>query len=179
MSSEDPTVGFKWPVSAKKVIAAPANEVWDAISRPGNLELCHPFCTSNPVQVWPGPDSRDEVHYLSGWVYERRFIRWIDGVGYDLEIGRPGGGQSLVSWRIAQIDDQSCTLRISVCPYALQNLPAVVRWIPYVLRLRPLLRAYLDSVVRGFEWYVTRGEPVPENAFGTHPWFSARKSAQA
>lgn len=29
---------------------------------PGNLELCHPFCRSNPVQSWPGKDSIDEVH---------------------------------------------------------------------------------------------------------------------
>jgi hypothetical protein len=30
--------------------------------------------------------------------------------------------------------------------------------------------------VRGFEWYVTRGEPVPRNKFGKHPWFSASES---
>jgi hypothetical protein len=26
--------------------------------------------------------------------------------------------------------------------------------------------------VRGFEWYATKGQPVPRNQFGTHPWFS-------
>ena len=174
MSSEDPTIGFKWPVSVEKVVDAPAGKVWDAISRPGNLELCHPFCAKNPVHVWPGPNSQDEVHYLSGWVYERRFFRWIDGVGYDLEIGRSGGGKSLVSWRISRIDENNCALRITVCPHTLQSLPPVVRWIPYTVRLRPMLQWYLDSVVRGFEWYVTRGQPVPKNAFGTHIWFSAR-----
>ena len=176
MTESSTGAGFKWPVSVEREIAAPAQAVWEAISRPGNLELCHPFCASNPVHVWPGPDSRDEVHYLSGWVYERRFFRWIDGVGYDLHIGRRGGSKSLVSWRISPIDDQSCTLRITVCPQALQSLPLVVRWIPFTFRLRPLLQAYLDSVVRGFEWYVVRGQTVPRNAFGTHPWFSARNS---
>jgi hypothetical protein len=97
MSSEDPTIGFKWPISGEMAIGAPARDVWGAISRPGNLELCHPFCASNPVRVWPGPGSRDEVHYLSGWVLERRFLNWIDGVGYDLEVGRSGGDKSLVS----------------------------------------------------------------------------------
>ena len=174
MSSEDPTIGFKWPVSGEKAIGAPAREVWGAISRPGNLELCHPFCASNPVRVWPGPDSRDEIHYLSGWVFERRFLNWIDGVGYDLEIGRSGGDKSLVSWRIARTGEQNCSLRITVCPHALKSLPAIVRWIPYTVRLRPMLQMYLDSVVRGFEWYVMRGQPVPRNAFGTHAWFSAR-----
>lgn len=174
MALQDPSVGFKWPVSVERVIAAPAHEVWDAISRPGNLELCHPFCASNPVQVWPGPGSEDEVHYLNGWIYKRLFRGWVEGVGYDLEIGRSGGGQSSVSWRVTPIDDAYCGLCIAVCPHVLQHLPVVVRWIPHAARLRPMLRNYLDSVVRGFEWFVIRGEPVPRNAFGTHPWFSAR-----
>ena len=175
MEPGEPGTAFKWPVSVERIIEAPAGEVWDVISAPGNLELCHPFCASNPVQAWPGPDSRDEVHYLSGWVYERRFRQWIDGVGYDLEVGRHGGGQSSVSWRITPIDESRCALRITVCPAGLQGLPVVFRWIPHMLRLRPLLRRYLDSVVRGFDWYVTRREPVPRNAFGSHPWFSRRE----
>jgi hypothetical protein len=176
MSLQDPSIGFKWPVSVERVIAAHAQDVWDAISHPGNLELCHPFCARNPVQVWPGPGSKDEVHYLSGWVLERRFLEWIDGIGYDLDIGRSGGARSLVSWRITPIDDHSCALRIKVCPHALQHLPTVIRWLPHTLWLRPLLQKYLDAVVRGVEWYVIRGAPVPRNAFGTHPWFSAGKS---
>ena len=174
MDSDDPRIGFGWPVPVEKVITAPSQEVWDAISHPGNLELCHPFCASNPVRIWPGPQSKDEVHYLSGWIYERQFYEWIEGVGYDLEIGRSNGGRSLVSWRIKKIDDHSCSLKITVYPHALQNLPTLIRWIPHALWIRPLLRKYLNSVVRGFEWYVLRGEPVPRNAFGIHPWFSAR-----
>ena len=162
-------------VSAEQVIAAPASQVWEAISEPGNLEACHPFCERNPVQAWPGPGSRDEVHYLSGWVYERRFSNWVEGEGYDLEIGRPGGGQSAVSWRISPINGETCSLRITVRPGGLQKYPAAIRWVPFLLWLRPKLISYLDSVVRGFEWYVTRGEPVPRNAFGEHPWFSARR----
>ncbi len=141
---------------------------------PGNLELCHPFCAENPVFVWPGADSRDEIHYLSGWVFERRFVRWIDGVGYDLEIGRPGGGMSFVSWRILPHANGESTLRISVYPHVLQRWPAAIRWLPHRLRLRPMLTQYLSSVVGGFEWYVTRGEAVPRNHFGSHPWFSGR-----
>jgi hypothetical protein len=162
-------------VSAERVIAAPAPKVWEAISEPGNLEPCHPFCASNPVDVWPGPNSRDTIIYLSGWSYERRFKDWTEGVGYDLEIGRPGGAQSAVSWRITPMDDECCTLCIIVRPGGLHKFSPGVRWIPFLLRIRPRLRSYLDSVVRGFEWYVTRGEPVPRNAFGKHPWFSARE----
>ena len=138
-------------VYAEQTIAASAKEVWSVVSRPGNLELCHPFCASNPVRQWPGSNSRDEVHYLSGWVYERRFRNWIEGIGYDLEIGRPGGGQSRVSWRMKPIGDRSCSLRITVCPHALQHIPTAIRWIPHLLIIRPQLRKHLNSVVKGVE----------------------------
>ena len=155
---------------------ASAGQLWDVISQPGNLENCHPFCAANPVLKWPGRDSCDEVHYLNGWVFERHFTEWQEGIGYDLEIGRRGGGKSRVFWRITPIGDQKCMLRITVCPHGLQKIPAVVRWIPHLVWLRPKLRQYLESVIKGFEWYIVRNEPVPRNAFGSHPWFSARNS---
>jgi hypothetical protein len=91
MLAEAPNPGFKWPVAVERTIAAPAQEVWEAISMSGNLESCHPFCARNPVKVWPGSNSQDEVHYLSGWVYERRFHQWIEGIGYDLEYPQNNG----------------------------------------------------------------------------------------
>ena len=164
---------FKWPITVERVIATPANDVWNAISLAGNLDLCHPFCASNPVQTWPGADSRDEIHYLSGSVYERRFSQWLEGTGYDLEILHRGKTLASVTWRISTIDERNCALRITVYPNALNKYPAGIRWLPHFLYLRPKLRSYLASVIKGFEWYVTRGEPVPRNQFGTHPWFSA------
>jgi len=170
-----PRPDFKWPIAAAQLIAAPAEEVWRVISTPGSLEACHPFCEKNPVREWPGRESRDEVHYLSGRVFERRFCRWLEGVGYDLEIGRPRGRTSFVSWRVLPVDAQSSRLRIAVYPFVLQDVPVVIRWVPHILYLRPMLRGYLSSVVKGFEWFVTRGEAVPRDHFGRHPWFSGRK----
>jgi hypothetical protein len=172
--TDDPRPGFRWPVAAAGTIAAPVDRLWDAISTPGNLERCHPFCAKNPVEVWPGETSRDEIHYLSGWIFERRFCRWIDGVGYDLEIGRRGGRTSFVSWRIHPDSSATSVLCITVYPHVLQNWPVAIRWLPHRLRLQPLLGRYLSSVVMGFEWYVTRGEVVARNQFGSHPWFSDR-----
>lgn len=169
----DPTAGFRWPVAAEQLIARPAAQVWKAMSTPGNLELCHPFCAANPVLEWPGPSSRDEVHYLSGWVFERRFHSWLEGIGYDLAIGRPGGRQSFVSWRIRPVEAGRSRLAIAVYPAVLQHLPVAARWVPHLLYVRPRLRSYLSSVVQGFEWYVTRGVRVPRDHFGRHPWFSA------
>lgn len=164
--------GFRWPVSDERIIATSVDRVWEVISSPGNLEQCHPFCASNPVHRWPGDDAHDEIHYLSGWVFHRRFVRWIDGVGYDLEIGRDGGTTSFVTWRIDAVDDGHTRLAIAVYPAALQTTPVVIRWVLFHLRIRPMLHSYLRSVTGGFDWFLTRGEPVPRNLFGSHPWFS-------
>jgi hypothetical protein len=127
------------------------------------------------VIEWPGEGARDEVHYLNGLVFHRRFCRWIDGVGYDLEIGARGGRTSYVSWRIQPGDRRESMLEITVFPFILQEIPSLIRWLPYKLRIRPMLTKYLSSVVRGFDWYMTHGEAVPRNQFGTHPWFSKPK----
>jgi hypothetical protein len=169
---DEPRPGFRWPVAVAHRFGVPAERLWETISDHDSLVHCHPFVAKNPVIEWPGPESRDEVHYLSGWIYERRFQRWFEGIGYDLEIGERGGPQSFVSWRIIPVDAHS-ELRIAVYPHVLQNIPVVIRWIPHLLKVRPLLTSYLESVMMGIDWYLTRGEPVPRNQFGTHPWFSA------
>jgi len=177
MLFDEPKPGFKWPVTAVQPITAPANKVWELVSMPGNLEPCHPFCRKNPVEIWPGPGSRDEVHYLNGLVFERRFCRWIDGAGYDLEIGRRGGATSYVSWRVSSVSEHKSSLRITVYPHVLQQIPVPLRWVPHLLGIRPKLKHYLSSVVKGFEWYLTCGEPVPRNQWGTHAWFSTPQTS--
>ena len=172
MTSQEPNPGFRWPVAVEQTIAAPAHEVWQEISTPNNLEWCHPFCAKNPVQVWPGPGSRDEVHYLNELVFERKFLKWIEGVGYDLLIGKHDGRLSYVSWRISPAGDQNCILKIVVYPHLLQNVPAFIGWLPYIVRVRPMLKKYLKSVVGGVEWYLVHKERVPRDKFGRHPWFS-------
>lgn len=164
--------GFRWPVTVEQGIAASSQDVWAAISTPGVLERCHPFCSANPVDVWPGAGSRDEVHYYNGLVYERRFLEWREGAGYSLQIGEPNGPSSLVTWEVSATGSSASTLAITVYPHILQGVPVVARWVPHLGYVRPLLRRYLRSVVSGFGWYVTRHEPVRRNQFGTHPWFS-------
>ena len=163
---------FKWPVSVSQRIEASPERVWSAITRPNNLEACHPFCEKNPVSEWPGAGSKDTIHYYSGLVLHREFVTWIDGIGYDLIIGRKEGRKSLVSWRITDEEQDTSSLTITICPHIMQNIPVAFRWIPHILTIRPSLRSYLNSVIRGFEWYVRTGTPVKRNQFGSHKWFS-------
>lgn len=159
-------------VTVTRPIAASRADVWAAISAPGNLECAHPYCVRNPVTAWPGPDARDEVHYLSGWVYERRFTDWLDGVGYDLWVGSRGQQPSRVAWRITDHGAQRADLTITLRPRPLDRIPRLAQRPVQLAYVRPLLRRYLDAVGRGFEWWITTGEPVSRNQFGRHPWFS-------
>lgn len=168
----EPRERFKWPVAAERTLAAAAAEVWNVISSPGLLPLYHPFCESNPVQHWPGPGAADEIRYFSGRVLQRRVTEWHDGVGFDAEVGREGGGTSAVSWRVFEVAERRTRLAITIYPDSLQQLPVAVRWIPHLTSLKPKLGSYLDSVLRGLEWFVTMRQPVSRNQFGPHPWFS-------
>jgi len=170
---QDNKTNSRWPITVEQAIAAPADDVWIAISTAGNLETCHPFCKRNPVHAWGGAQSCDEIHYLSGRVYERRFREWHDGVGYDLDIYDGDRHLAAVSWRINEVDQESSTLQITVLPLLPPNWPVVLRWFAHWLRLKPYLRSYLRSVVMGVDWYVTKGEAVPRNHWGKHPWYSA------
>jgi len=167
---------FKWPISVSRTIEASPQNIWLAISRPGNLEDCHPFCKKNPVNEWPGVGSKDSIFYYSGLVLHREFINWFDEVGYDLVIGREGGGKSYVSWRITEENENISTLSITIYPHILQKIPVAIRWIPHIVYLQPALHSYLEAVVKGFEWFITTGEPVRENQFGSHKWFSKEKA---
>jgi len=35
-----------------------------------------------------------------------------------------------------------------------------------------MLRKYLSSVLKGFQWYIMYRQPVEMNQFGGHKWFS-------
>jgi len=163
---------FKWPVSVSRKIEATPQRIWLAISNPGNLNDCHPFCEKNNVIEWPGGGSIDDIHYYSGWVLRREFVHWIEGEGYDLTIGRVGGRKSYVSWRIILETDGTGTLRITIYPHALQRVPVAFRWIPHIAVIQPALTSYLNAVLKGFEWFITTGKPVSRDQFGSHKWFS-------
>ena len=160
------------PISASQRIGSAPGEVWAVISAPGNLEECHPFCAANPVDSWPGAGSRDSIEYYNGRVVDRQFTDWQEGGGYDIEVFDSSASVASVSWRITQAD-HAAELTIDLTPDLFRGIPAPVRWVPLVV-VRPMLRRYLRSVLRGVEWRVTTGRPVRRNQFGAHPWFSAR-----
>ena len=73
-------------VRVKKEINSSVDDLWDLITRPGHLNMVHPFCKSNYTINWPGKESIDVLVYLNNLTYHRKFISWNYNVGYDLLI---------------------------------------------------------------------------------------------
>ena len=159
-------------VSRSLEFEAGADELWDAISAPGNLNHSHPFCRANDVIRWERGHHSDQLVYLNGRTYVREFQTWDEGSGYTLLIGEEGGAQSYVVWEIESIGRREARLTITVYPYILAKLPNLLAYIPHVAWVKPRLERYLDAVISGFRYYLREGEAIPRNHFGRHPWFS-------
>jgi hypothetical protein len=165
-------------VISTRAIQAGAARVWQMISTPGYLELCHPFCKRNPVQRWAANGAADTIHYYSGRVVHRRFTAWLEGAGYDLVVvDNAGVEQAHVQWRIEIESNAACQLTVSLHVLFLDHLPDAVRWMPYRLVVRPQMKRYLEAVVAGVAHYAETGKPVVRNQFGSHRWFSPVRSA--
>ena len=168
------------PIVATAPVAASPSDIWEAISESGNLTNIHPFCERNEVSVWDGASSRDHVFYYSGVNYQREFLDWFDGVGYDLVLGPPDARTALVRWRIAadttepaaEAASPRCEFSIRVVALLRDDVPAAEREHYAEHMIRGALPSYLDSVVRGAAYYAETGTPVTKNQFGTHPIYS-------
>ena len=158
-------------ISVTKKIDSSAQELWKIISKPGNLNLTHPFCKKNDIIKWDGKGSKDVLIYLNGLTYFREFTDWKNKIGYTLFIGKKRGPKSKVIWEINSTNNSVC-LTITVYPYLLKNWPKIISWLPFVFYIKPQLENYLNSVIGGINWYLINNKPVPKNYFGKHSWFS-------
>ncbi len=168
---------FKWMIKDSIIIDATVARVWEVISQPGNLNLCHPFCKENIVKKWPGKDSADRIIYFNGLELERNFIEWEIEKGYKLMIGKKEEEEKTEAhWEIKKLKEvgegEKVLASISLKMPNLQGIPVILRWIPHFLYLEPKMKKYLNSVLKGFEYYIRTGKPVERNQFGSHSLFS-------
>jgi len=160
-----------WSVKKQQQICASRQKLWEIISSPSNLTLFHPFCKENRVKKWPGKNSRDVIQYYSGIVYERKFIKWKEKVGYDLIIGKKGGKKSSVSWTISK-DKGKTYLAISIYPHLYNDKKNIRNFILFNFFVRRQISKYLGSVLKGLEFYINTNTKVKKNQFGRHKFFS-------
>jgi len=155
-----------------RIIDRSSNLIWNVISQPGQLYKYHPYCQSNETFNWPGVGSRDGLLYYSGLYFERDFKTWSEGVGYDLEIGPPPRKTSLISWRIEPLGQSRSKLSIEVTPYLDSHLLEAVKFEFQQQYFGKSIELYLDSFLRGIEYFVTTGRPVQAKQFGSHPIYA-------
>ena len=146
----------------------PRKVIEDAIKKPGCLEDFHPFCLSNKTFSWPGNKSEDELIYLNGVRYKRKFFNWNED-GYDLEVGG-SKRKSIVNW-IINGDNNNSSLIIRINPDLLFK-NRLIKWLAWNLYIKFMIQSYVNHVVRGFKFFIETGDKVRSNQFGKHSWFS-------
>ena len=142
--------------------------VLNIIRSPRNLEKIHPFCKKNIIEIWNEEKSIDYIHYYSGKIYKRKFMKW-NNEGYVLEIYEDRK-LATISWRINS-NDKSSIIEIIARPY-MPFKYKLINIIIFNLYVRYLLKTYLDSVVKGLKYYSETDISVRKDQFGKHIWYS-------
>lgn len=156
-------------VSEKIFLNQSNRVVWDTISLKNGLELFHPFCLKN--KEIRGDKKSDELVYLNGLTYIREFTSWKPNQGFELNIGSKNGKKSKVQWQL-QSSGMGCELKISVFPYKSSKISKFLYPLVNFFVIKPRLKKYLQSVLKGLKYFLDHKQKVKKNQFGEHPWFS-------
>ena len=159
-------------VSSNIELKIQVEDIWKTISSHGNLNFYHPFCHTNKViEGDKNSIKKDILIYLNGVIYEREFFYWDEMNGYELMIGKKNGKKSKVVWKILK-NKNNTFLRIDVFPYKTDKINSLLYPFVFYFYIRPKLKSYLNSVLKGLEFYLYNNQKVEKNQFGTHSWFS-------
>ena len=92
---------------------------------------------------------------------------------FELFIGKLNGKKSKVKWKIMHSTKKDHTiLEIEVFPYRTSKIPKFIIYsLVFAIYIKPMLKKYLKSVLRGINWYLNNKSPVPKSHFGNHSWF--------
>ena len=138
------------------------------IKSPRNLEKFHPFCEKNEVKIWNCENSIDYVHYYSGKIYKRKFLKWNDD-GYILEIF-DRVKTATITWT-AKSTSNGSVVKIDanlILPFKNKYLRKLV----FYLYIKYMMRSYLNNVLKGLKYFLETGIIVKKNHFGYHSWYS-------
>ena len=160
---------MKWVKVSKKIFLNQTDNVlWDKISSKNALELFHPFCLKNNVITYR---KKDKLVYLNGLTYYREFTAWKPNKGFELYIGKKNGKKSKVIWEL-EPREKGCEIKITVFPYRTNKISKLLYPLVHFFIVRPKLKKYLKSVLKGLKFHLDNEVKIKKNQFGTHSWFS-------
>ncbi len=161
-----------YSVSCSISLKSQSEDIWKTISCHGNLNFFHPFCQKNKViEGDKNLIKKDILIYLNGVALEREFYHWDEMNGYELMIGKKNGKKSKVVWKISKTKNYT-SLTISVYPYKTDKVNSLLYPFVFYFYIKPKLKSYLKSVLKGFKFYLYNNQKVLKNQFGKHSWFS-------
>lgn len=166
------------PLLGQIEVACSAEELWAIISRPENLNECHPFCAQNTVIQWGDEHSKDIIEYYNGLKLERNFMTWDEAnKSYSLEIKRKKWLYAKVFWKVDSIEEDKARLSINIHSFpniALGRYHKLLR--PFLAKLYfvPKMKHYVNAVVQGFKYHAETAKVVKKNQFGFNSMFSTK-----
>ena len=144
------------------------DSVLKLIKSPRNLEKFHPFCKKNVVKRWDSENSIDYVHYHSGKIYKRKFIKWNDD-GYILEIF-DHVKTATIKWTAKPSSNGSIVTIDANLILPFKN--KYFRKLAFNLYIKYMIGRYLNNVLMGLKYFLETGVIVKKNHFGQHSWYS-------
>ena len=76
-----------------------------------------------------------------------------------------------ISWNVVKISNNKSSLIITAVPY-LTFKYKIINQLIFKLYVKPLLKNYLNSVVKGLKYYIETNNIIKEDQFGKHMWYS-------
>ena len=166
------------PLLGQVEVACSADQLWAIISRPANLNECHPFCAQNSVIHWGDKDSSDLIEYYNGLKLERHFMTWEEEKrSYSLEIKRKKWLYAKVYWTVSSLGKNKSSLSIQIHSFpdiALGRYHKFLRPFLSKLYFLPKMNHYVNAVVKGFKYHAETAELVQKNQFGYNSMFSTK-----
>ena len=68
--------------------------------------------------------------------------------------------------------EKGCEIKISVFPYRTKKISKFLYPLVHFFIVRPKLKKYLKSVLKGLKFHLDNDVKIMKNQFGTHSWFS-------
>ena len=120
---------------------------------------------------------KDTILYYNGIRLNRIFTEWTEKKGYSLIIGNSKTATAIVEWNLEPINPIKTKLTIDINVFtdvALQRYNLVLRTIIKYSYFLPYMRHYIQTVCKGFKYYIETNDLVKKINLDTIHYFQLK-----